>query len=87
MLIPCPMCGLRAATEFRFVDEHRPRPSAATAGPGHWRDYLYLRANPAGAAVELWLHRMGCRQYLVVARDTVHNTVTQVRLAREVVDP
>lgn len=81
MLIGCPLCGPRDSTEFRYVDEvvTRPDPGAEQAP---WRAYLYLRANPAGATRELWLHRLGCRQYLVLERNTVTNKVSDARLAR-----
>lgn len=83
MLIACPLCGPRDATEFRYVDELRHRPDVERTSPQEWRDYLYLRANPAGPARELWLHRMGCRQYLYVDRHTVTNDVQAAVLARE----
>jgi len=83
MLIPCPLCGPRDALEFRFVDETVLRPEPQSAGPEQWRSYLYLRANRAGAVTELWLHRSGCRQYVVVERDSLTNTVTAARLARK----
>ncbi len=82
MLISCPLCGPRDATEFRYVDEPRRRPDPARTSPQEWRDYLYLRSNPAGQARELWLHRSGCRQYLYVGRDTVSNEVQTAVLAR-----
>lgn len=72
MLVPCPHCGPRNASEFRYVGEQRARPPAGT-GPQRWRSYLYLRANAAGRVTESWYHRAGCRRYLSVERDTVTN--------------
>ena len=46
-------------------------------------DYVYLRDNPAGPIDEFWYHAQGCRQWLVVRRDTVSHTVLSARLARD----
>jgi sarcosine oxidase subunit delta len=81
MLMPCPWCGPRNVSEFRYVGEARERPDPATATAGEWRDYLYLNANPRGPVVETWLHRMGCRQFFRAERDTATNTVLAVQAA------
>lgn len=73
--LACPHCGPRNASEFRYVGERRPRPAADATDPTGWRDYLYGRENPAGWVRETWLHRAGCRRYLVVERHTVTNEV------------
>jgi heterotetrameric sarcosine oxidase delta subunit len=79
--LDCPNCGPRNVTEFHYVGERHTRPDPSTADPSTWRAYLYLRANPAGWTDETWLHRSGCRRYLVVERDTVTNEVRSVREA------
>lgn len=79
--LPCPNCGSRDASEFHYVGERHARPDPATATPQRWRAYLYLRENPAGWVDETWLHRAGCRRYLVVERHTVTNEVRRVREA------
>ena len=81
ILLPCPNCGPRNAAEFRYVGESHVRPDPNTATPQEWRAYLYLRDNPAGWVSETWLHRAGCRRYLVVERHTVTNEVRDVREA------
>ena len=48
MLLPCPWCGPRNATEFRYGGEAGPRPDPATTTPEEWRRYLYFHANPRG---------------------------------------
>lgn len=75
----CPHCGPRNVSEFRHVGERHRRPDPNTADPAEWRAYLYLRDNPAGWTDETWLHRAGCRRYLVVERHTVTNAVRAVR--------
>jgi heterotetrameric sarcosine oxidase delta subunit len=75
ILIPCPWCGPRDAAEYAYLGEVTARPDPATVTPAEWREYLYLRSNRAGWITERWYHRMGCRRYLVVRRDTVTNEV------------
>lgn len=79
ILIPCPHCGPRNASEFAYRGESKARPDPATAGPGEWRDYLYNHANPAGWTTEGWYHRAGCRRFIQVER---HSLTNQVRAAR-----
>ena len=73
ILIPCPWCGPRDAGEFHYSGETKPRPDPASATPPPWRDYLYFPANPRGEVTETWYHRMGCRQFFVLQRDTDSN--------------
>ncbi|HZP41747.1 MAG TPA: sarcosine oxidase subunit delta [Candidatus Binatia bacterium] len=73
MLVPCPFCGPRDASEFRWVGEAHRRPAVAEATPPEWRAYLYLRRNVAGWSVETWYHRAGCRRYFRAERHTVTN--------------
>ena len=37
---------------------------------------MYLRDNPKGKHRELWQHNAGCREWLVVTRDTLTHQVT-----------
>ena len=71
--IRCPWCGWRGATEFHYVGEVRTRPDPASVTPEAWRDYLYFPVNPCGPVAETWYHRMGCRRYFAVERDTATN--------------
>ncbi len=75
ILLPCPWCGARDSEEFAYVGELGARPDPHATTPEKWRAYLYLHANPAGWTTERWYHRMGCRRYLTVERDTVTNEV------------
>jgi heterotetrameric sarcosine oxidase delta subunit len=75
ILLPCPYCGLRNASEFRYVGEVSERPDPNETGVKEWRAYLYARNNPAGWTTETWFHSAGCRQHFVSERHTVTNEV------------
>ena len=81
ILLPCPWCGPRPATEFAHVGEVSARPDPAGATPAQWRAYLYLRANPCGWTSETWYHRMGCRRFIRVERHTETNEVRSASAA------
>ena len=83
LLIPCPFCGPRNQLEFTYGGDatlRRPPPEASEAA---WADYVYLRDNPRGPHDELWLHSGGCRQWLVVRRDTRTHDIAGSAPARE----
>ena len=80
ILLPCPWCGPRDASEFGHVGESSPRPDPAAASPAQWRSYLYLRANTCGWVAETWYHRLGCRRFIKVERHTETNETRQPRL-------
>lgn len=73
ILVPCPYCGRRNASEFRWLGEVRERPDPATATLVQWRHYLYMRRNVAGWSSERWFHHAGCGRYIVILRNTVTN--------------
>ena len=81
--IPCPHCGLRDYTEFHYAgDATKLRPAHGTDDVRVWRDYVFLFDNPKGVHLEYWQHVEGCRQWLVLERDTATNTVGRSWLAR-----
>ncbi len=80
ILLPCPYCGPRNASEFHYVGELSTRLNPNAADAKGWRTFLYMRANPAGWATETWYHRAGCRQHFTVERHTVTNEVRASRL-------
>ena len=84
MLIPCPNCGPRNASEFRHAGDAAPRPEADTATRTQWRAYLYDKRNTAGWTAEVWYHSFGCRQFISVER---HRTTNETRQASIQVDP
>ncbi len=55
-------------SDLRLVGAAVSRPDPATASPAEWRDYLYLRENPADWLQETWYCRAGCRRYFTLER-------------------
>ena len=73
LLIPCPWCGVRDASEFSYGGEAhiaRAQDPQALSDP-EWADYLFMRKNPRGSHLEQWHHTLGCRRWFNVERDTV----------------
>ena len=84
LLIPCPHCGTRDHSEFRYGgDASMTRPAHVSADPKIWHDYVFLFDNPKGAHKEYWQHVLGCRQWIVVERDTLTQAISAVRPARD----
>ncbi|MEW9547928.1 sarcosine oxidase subunit delta [Nonomuraea sp. NPDC050783] len=71
LLIPCPFCGPRDETEFRYGGQ------AGVTCPGpdttdeEWAAYVFLRDNPKGWFRERWFHAHGCRTWFTVERHTL----------------
>lgn len=83
--IPCPVCGLRDETEFSYgEDASVRRPDMNEADQKVWHDYVFIRDNPRGPHKEYWHHVSGCRQWIVVDRDTLTHEIFGSALAREV---
>ncbi|MCB2049031.1 MAG: sarcosine oxidase subunit delta [Novosphingobium sp.] len=80
MRLPCPYCGNRDAAEFVYRGDAAPRRPDGEAG---MFDYVYLRDNRAGEMRELWYHAQGCRNWIVVTRDTVTHEIHGSELARD----
>jgi heterotetrameric sarcosine oxidase delta subunit len=68
-VLECPHCGPREVTDFAFGGEVTPRPTERPSRRELNR-YLYFRRNVAGAQLEWWYHRAGCRSWFTVERDT-----------------
>ena len=84
MIIPCPYCGPRDASEFTYSgDATVIRPDETNTTIDDWADYIYQRKNPAGDHQDYWHHVQGCRSLLKVKR----NTVTHVVYSAEIVGP
>ena len=78
ILIVCPFCGPRGASEFSYLGERRVRPMGPTAAE-NWRAYLYDQANVAGWRRERWFHLSGCRRFLEVERHTISHEIRSIR--------
>ena len=82
--IACPGCGVRNYTEFCYAgDASKVRPAHSVRDLAAWHDYVFLFDNPKGPHREYWQHVLGCRQWLIVERDTATNTVRRTRFARD----
>jgi sarcosine oxidase subunit delta len=82
--IPCPWCGERDYTEFRYGgDANKQRPKHGAGDQKTWHDHVFLFDNPKGPHREYWQHVLGCRQWLVLERNTASNMVGQARPARD----
>lgn len=77
LLIPCPYCGRRPETEFRYAGEaHIVRPTDPEArSDAEWSEYLYVRTNVRGRHRERWRHIHGCARFFNVIRDTVTDRI------------
>ena len=51
------------------------RPDPSTTSLVEWREYLYMRENPAGWVTETWYCRGGCRRYCTIERNTTTNEI------------
>jgi heterotetrameric sarcosine oxidase delta subunit len=78
LLIPCPWCGKREETEFRYGGEGVPMPP--DGDDAAWTRLLYYRSSPAGPHTERWVHVHGCRQWFQVVRDTTTHEILSARL-------
>ena len=83
--IDCPVCGPRSETEFTYGED------ATVTRPDHnepdmqpWIDYVFVRDNPRGWHKEYWHHVQGCRQWLVLERNTLTHETGRCRLARDI---
>lgn len=79
-LINCPHCGPRTTDEFYIKgDASKLRPGAIGDDTmDQWHDYVHIRDNVRGRTAEHWHHTGGCRQWLVVERDTVSHEIYAV---------
>ena len=83
MIIPCPHCGPRDSSEFYFRGEAASRRPEYEEGTAAFAAYVYDRANNAGPQNEHWYHAAGCRNWLLVERDTRTHAILSVMLAVE----
>jgi heterotetrameric sarcosine oxidase delta subunit len=84
-MINCPHCGRRTTDEFYIKgDATKARPTAIGDDTlDQWHDYVNIRENVRGRIAEYWHHTGGCRQWLVVERDSVTHDVYGVTPAQD----
>jgi heterotetrameric sarcosine oxidase delta subunit len=84
-LINCPHCGRRTTDEFYIKgDASKVRPTSFGDGTmDQWHDYVHIRDNVRGRIAEYWHHTGGCRQWLVVERDSMTHEVYGVTPAQK----
>ncbi len=80
--IPCPFCGDRDHAEFTYGGDASIEYPALDAPAEDWLEAVFQRENIRGIQLETWHHVHGCRQWLVVERDTTTHEIGEVRLAR-----
>lgn len=80
--INCPICGLRDDSEFSYgEDASVTYPELTNSDRKSWFEAVFLRDNPRGLHQERWHHVQGCRQWLIVERDTLTHEIFSVKLA------
>jgi len=82
--IPCPYCGKRDESEFRFGGESHVERPGLEVSDAEWADYLFNRNNPKGLHYERWCHTYGCSQWFNVVRDTLTHEIHAVYRMGEV---
>lgn len=80
MRISCPYCGDRDIHEFVYRGDAAPKRPRSDEG---FYEYVYLRDNPAGEMLEHWYHAQGCRNWIVVKRNTTSHVILESTLAKE----
>jgi len=84
MRIDCPFCGIRDVSEFNYYgDAARVRPALSDTDVERWQAYVHERDNVKGPHKEFWHHLQGCRQWLVVERNTATHEMLSVVPARD----
>lgn len=79
--IDCPCCGVRDHSEFEYGGDGSIQWPALDAPESDWVDAVYQRENLRGRQWETWQHVYGCRQWLLVERDTLTHEIHAVKLA------
>lgn len=81
--INCPFCGERDHSEFTYGGDGSIEYPALDAPAEQWVEAVFQRENIRGVQTESWHHVSGCRQWLLVERDTMTHEIHFVRAAHE----
>lgn len=79
--INCPFCGERDHSEFTYGGDGSIVYPALDAPAAEWVEAVFQRENIRGVQTESWHHVSGCRQWLLVERDTMTHEIHSVRAA------
>jgi len=79
--IPCPFCGERDHSEFSYGGDGSIVYPELDAPAEQWVDAVFQRENIRGVQTESWQHVSGCRQWLLVERDTMTHEIHSVKAA------
>ncbi|MBG6118464.1 sarcosine oxidase subunit delta [Sphingobium sp. JAI105] len=82
MRIPCPYCGERDSLEFSYKSDAAPKRPIDSASVETFVDYVYFRNNPAGVIREHWYHANGCRNWIILERDTISHQIFGASIAK-----
>ena len=69
--INCPFCGERDHSEFTYGGDGSVVYPELDAPAEQWLEAVFQRENIRGVQTESWHHVSGCRQWLLVERDTI----------------
>ena len=77
LLIPCPFCGPRDESEFRYgaAGGVALPTDTPTLDDEAWGAFVFIRPNPKGPLTERWCHSHGCRRWFSVTRDTATDEI------------
>jgi sarcosine oxidase, subunit delta len=81
-IIPCPFCGPRDETEFRFGAEAGKRRPTRAASAEEWSRYLYVQDNPKGDTREIWVH-LACGEFFLLERNSLTHEIRTVQGLRK----
>lgn len=79
--ITCPFCGERDHSEFTYGGDGSIVYPRLDAPAEEWLEAVFMRENVRGVQTETWHHVSGCRQWLLVERDTMTHEIHSVRVA------
>ncbi len=81
--INCPFCGERDHSEFTYGGDGSIVYPELDAPAEEWVEAIFQRENIRGVQTETWHHVSGCRQWLVIERDTMTHEIHSIKAAHE----
>ena len=81
--INCPFCGERDHSEFTYGGDGSIEYPPLDGSLEDWANAVFQRENIRGVQTESWHHVSGCRQWLIVERDTLSHKIHSVRAAHD----